>query len=127
MSARFPYSPARTPPIPAVVLTLSSPDGARSIPAVSAHIDTAADMTVVPLALVQQLAVISLGRVTGRGLGGAAQVMDVYEVMVEIPGVAVVTVGVVAHPNERFVLPGRDVLNLFRVTFDGPNQVAEFH
>jgi hypothetical protein len=126
MSARFPYSPARTPPIPAVVLTLSSPDGSRSVPAVSAHIDTAADVTLVPLTLTQQLALSPLGQLTARGLGGAAHVMDVYEVVAEIPGVAVLTIRAVSHPNERFMLLGRDVLQLFRVTFDGPNQVVEF-
>ncbi len=53
MSARFPYSPAKSPPIPAVVLDLHDPVGAAVISPVSAHLDTAADWTVVPVPLLQ--------------------------------------------------------------------------
>jgi hypothetical protein len=127
MSARFPYSPARVPPVPAVVITLLSPDGSASIPAVSAHLDSAADLTVVPLPLIQRLGLQPLGQVTGRGLGSVGQRLDLYPVSFEIPGVAVLTITAASHPHEPFVLIGRDVLNLFRVTFDGPNQVVEFH
>jgi hypothetical protein len=30
-------------------------------------------------------------------------------------------------PGGVYVLVGRDILNQFRITFDGPNQVPEFH
>jgi len=55
MSTRFPYSPRKRPPVPAVVLDLSDPAGSMVISSVSAHLDTAADMTVVPLPVLQQL------------------------------------------------------------------------
>jgi hypothetical protein len=32
-----------------------------------------------------------------------------------------------AHPDEDHVLLGRDILNQFRVTFDGPAKEVEFH
>lgn len=69
MSVRFPYSPTKNPPIPAVVVTLWSPDGLRSIDSVSAYLDTAADRSVVPLSLVQRLGLQPRGRVVGLGLG----------------------------------------------------------
>lgn len=127
MSARFPYSPARFPAIPAAVITLRSPDGSRAIPAVSAHIDTAADRTLVPLALIQQLGLQPLAPLTVTGLGTVAVLVDVYAIDIEIPGVAIISTRAISHPNEPFVLLGRDILNLFRVTFDGPNNVVEFH
>lgn len=127
MSKQFPYSPARFPAIPAVTVTLRSPDGTQAIAAVLAQIDTAADRTLVPLSLLQQLGLSPLRRITARGLGSIAQPVDEYEVDVEIPGVAIVSTKVITHPSEPFVLIGREILNLFRVTFDGPNQVVEFH
>lgn len=53
--------------------------------------------------------------------------MDVYAIDIEIPGLAIISTRAAGHPNEPFVLIGREILNLFRVTFDGPNNVVEFH
>jgi hypothetical protein len=127
MGVRFPYSPARTPPIPAVVLDLATPDGSRAVPDVSAHLDTAADRTVVPLALVHQLGLQPDRQLTAQGFGGAAYTLGVYRVRLAIAGLASVLVEALGHGNEPFVLVGRDVLNYWKVTFDGPNQVVEFH
>lgn len=127
MSARFPYSPARVPPVPAVVVTLLSPDGSRAIPRVSAHLDTAADQTVVPTALLHQLGLRPVGRLSARGFGGGLHAIDVYDLGIDVFGVGTIPIRALSHPAEPFVLIGRDILNQFRVTVDGPNQVVEFH
>jgi hypothetical protein len=127
MSVRFPYSPAKTPPVPAVVLSLASPDGSRVEPDVSAHLDTAADQTVVPLPILTRLGLQPFHTVTAYGFGGTPHPVGLYQVRLEIPGVVNLVLNALGHPNEPFVLVGRDVLNLFRVTLDGPNQVVEFH
>lgn len=126
MSVRFPYSPARTPPIPALVVTLRAPDGSRQLPNISAHLATAADRTLVPLSLIQQLGLSPVRRVQVHGLGTTALISDVYAVDIEIPGVAVVVTEAITHAREPFVLLGRELLNLFHRSFDGPNQVVEF-
>lgn len=123
----FPYSPGRTPPIPAVRLKASSPDGSRSIPDVLAFIDTAADLCVTPLVLVQLLRLSSLRQIDADGLGGQIGTYDLYEFDIEVPGLPVETVETIAHPDEPYLLLGRPFLNLFRLTLDGPNQVVEFH
>jgi len=51
----------------------------------------------------------------------------VYRVRLIIPNVGAFTLPVLGHSTEPIVLIGRDILNQFRITFDGPNQVAEFH
>lgn len=127
MSTRFPYSPAKTPPVSAVVLTVSSPDGSCVVPNVSAHLDTAADQTVVPLPILAQLGLQPLTFIAAQGFGGTPYRLGLYEVGLDIPGVARLTLKVLGHSYEPFILIGRDVLNLFRVTFDGPNQTVEFH
>jgi hypothetical protein len=94
---------------------------------VSAHLDTAADRSVVPLALAQQLGLQPTGHVRASGFGGTSAIVPVCRVAIDITGVGQVDVDVIVHPAEPFVLIGRDILQLFRVTFDGPNQVVEFH
>jgi hypothetical protein len=127
MCARFPYSPYRYPPVPAVIVTIRSPDGTQAIPEVSAHLDTAADRTLVPLDLIRRLGLSPRPPLFARGLGSAPVQLDVYDIDIEITGVVIVSTSAITHANEPYVLVGRDLLNLFRVTFDGPNQVVEFH
>jgi hypothetical protein len=87
MTARFQYSSARTPPIPAVTLAVASPDGSAVVPKVSAHIDTAADRTVLPLVVVRQLRLPVAGQLAAIGFGGLVHAMQLYRVRIEIPGV----------------------------------------
>jgi hypothetical protein len=110
------------------VVTLWSPDGTRSIPGIPAHIDTAADRSVVPLQLLRQLGLQPSPRpLVVHGPGTTPQRLDVDAVDIETPVVAIVSTRVVTHPNEHFLLLGREILNLFRITIDGPNQSVEFH
>lgn len=127
MSARFPYSPAKRLPVPAIILDLSDPAGAVTISSVSAHLDTGADQTVVPLPLIQRLGVRPIGRAVAKGYGGLTATVDVFEVSLFIPNLGVYPLQVLGHSAEPYVLIGRDILNLFRITYDGPNQVTEFH
>jgi hypothetical protein len=127
MSTRFPYSPVKRLPIPALVLDLSDPAGGSVITPVSAHLDTAADMTIVPLPLLRQLGIVPIGQLSAKGFGGVPSPISVYRVRLTIAGVGAFTLPVLGHSNEPHVLIGRDILNQFRITFDGPNQVTEFH
>lgn len=127
MTVRFVYAPSRRPPAPVIPVTVSSPDGARSLGGIEALLDTGADQTILPLSLAAQLNPPVVGQVAARGFGGQPYLLDVYRVLVEVPGVVSTLLDVPAHSGESYILLGRDVLNQFRVTFDGPNQVVEFH
>jgi hypothetical protein len=127
MTARFRYSAARHPPIPAVTLDLVSEDGSRAIHGLEGQLDTAADVTVVPLPLLARLGVTPVRHVPAHGFGGAAYTLGMYRVRLRIPNVGDLSLEVLGHSAEDAVLVGRDVLNRYRVTFDGPNLVAEFH
>lgn len=125
--SRFAYHPSRRPPIPSCPLTIFDRTRTRSVSTDPAYLDTAADVTVVPLDLIRQLVVAPVGQAGARGLGKARGLLDVYEVVIAIPNVSPVLALVIGHPDEPTVLLGRTILNLFRITFDGPNQTAEFH
>ena len=123
---RFPYLVTHTPPIPAVRVTLHAPDGSALIPSVLAYLDTAASGCVVPLGLIRQLGLSPVHRAVVRGLGHAPTTLDLYDLGIDIPTVALVKARVIGHVTEPTTLIGRDVLNQFRVTFDGPSLTAEF-
>jgi hypothetical protein len=127
MTVQFVYSTNRTPPIPAAIITVLSPDGLRAIPGVEGHFDTAADATVIPLRLVGRLGLVLAWQVTAHGFAGGKFRLDVYKVRLDLPGLAPLLVNAIAQGDEKYVLIGRDVLNQFRVTFDGPAGVTEFH
>ena len=127
MSSRFPYSPVKQIPVPAVICDLQNPAGTITVSPVSAHLDTCADMTIVPLAFLQQLAVVPYRQLPAKGFGGTPYTLDVYQIRLVIPNVGTFRLDVLGHSDESFVLIGRDILNHFRITFDGPNQVTEFH
>jgi predicted aspartyl protease len=85
---------------------------------VPALVDSGADITVVPEGVPEALGLPQIGELTVRGIGGTRRV-PVYAAEVEVAGwrrvVEVVAVGGVA-------LLGRDVLNAWVVTLDGPRR-----
>ncbi len=87
--------------------------------AVATLVDSEADITVLPEGLVQVLGLPPVGEVMVRGVAGAVRV-PVYAAELEAVGtrriVEVVAVGV-------DTLLGRDVLNRWMVTLDGPAKV----
>lgn len=113
----FPYDARHTPPAPVLPLRCGPP---RTEPAtaVAALVDSGADITVLPEGVADALDLPQIGELTVRGIGGTRRV-PVYAAEVEVTGwrrlVEVVAVGDEA-------LLGRDVLNAWVVTLDGPRQ-----
>ncbi|MDR7463212.1 MAG: hypothetical protein QN209_00750 [Armatimonadota bacterium] len=114
----FPYDPRRSPPAPVLPVRLGPP---RTEPAtaVAALVDSGADVTVLPEGLPQALGLPQVNEVTVRGVAGTARV-PVYAAELEAAGtrriVEAVAVGAEA-------LLGRDLLNGWVVTLDGPARV----
>lgn len=126
MSVRYNYNRQLSPPAPFVNLTVSRPDGvSRSSTVVPAQIDTAADFTVIPESLVEELKLVQLDQITVEGFGGHRTVVPTYLVIIVLHDFSPILVRVIASRNESFVLLGRDVLNQFRTLLDGPNTVLE--
>jgi hypothetical protein len=122
---RFLYNSQIQPPAPFVLVALSNPlTGAEAIN-VPAQIDTAADRTLLPSSIVEQLMLPAIGSMPIGGVGGAIATMKLYAVLLAGPTQPSRAVEVVAHPNEAWVLLGRDVLNSHRVVLDGPGLALE--
>lgn len=94
------------------------PPGGEPTAAVLALVDSGADLTVLPEGLPDSLHLPPVARLTVRGVAGSAQA-TVYAAELEVAGRRRV-VEVVAVGSEPLL--GRDLLNAWVVTLDGPRQ-----
>jgi hypothetical protein len=122
---RYNYLSQLQPPAPFVYVTLRNPVSGLEQADLPAQLDTAADRTLVPEALVQGLALPQIGAIPIGGVGGITQTMPSYPVQVAIHNLPAQTLEVVASAGEAWVLLGRDALNAHRVLLDGPQLLLE--
>jgi hypothetical protein len=119
------YNDQKQPPAPFVLVTLVNPYDGSKLPDVPAQLDTAGDRTLVPLALVDQLGLEPIDDILIGGVGGTEETMPVFVVSLAILSLPARTMRVVAHPDEPWILLGRDALNSYRLLLDGPNLALE--
>ncbi|MBI2122972.1 MAG: aspartyl protease family protein [Armatimonadetes bacterium] len=121
MTERIPYDARLDPPAPILSLRIHRTEDAPAI-FLTALVDTGADLTVIPESLARQLAVLPVGHVRIRGVGGMAARVPMYSVEIEVAGLSRM-LRVVGVGDEALV--GRDLLNQFTLTLRGPQRVAE--
>lgn len=122
---QYSFFTGMSPPAPFALLTLRHPQTGAEVTDVAAQLDTAADRTLLPLELVQTLALDKVGEIEIGGVGGTSQFMPLHDVLIGIATLPLRRYSVVTHTDEPWVLLGRDVLNGYRVVFDGPNLILE--
>ena len=87
------------------------------------QVDTGASMTVILMAVLQSLGVLAVRAASIRYADNRLDVLPIYEVDIEIVGVEILSVEVAGGKLERALL-GRDVLNYFVLTLDGPGRLT---
>lgn len=117
---RYRYNQQVVPPAPYVHVVLGRPDGSASSRPVPALVDSGADRTVIPIALVEELVLPQAGTIEVAGLNQVGSMMPVYVVQIAIGDLPPVTMAVIGAMGEQYVLLGRDLLNNHRVVLDGP-------
>jgi predicted aspartyl protease len=120
VSVEYAYDHSYEPAAAVVPLRIGAP--ADDMPVfVSALVDSGADLSVVPAALAGQLDLPVTDVVQVRGVGGEPHNATVHaaEVEVEVDEVAEL-VEVIALGTETLV--GRNLLNAFVLTLDGPHE-----
>lgn len=124
MPSVFNYA-AEQPPAPYVLATVAKPDGSTTAD-VAVKLDTGASRTVVPTELADALGLDVVERRVFEGLGGNRIELALVRLVLTIRGCSPVEVVAASSAGEPYVLLGRDVLNLFRIVFDGPRGKVEF-
>jgi hypothetical protein len=122
---RYAYNQQVSPPAPFVHVTVRPPWEGPAGVVVPAQIDTAADLSVIPGRLVEELQLLPLDTVPTLGFGGHLVTLPTFLVELQVRDLVLVTVKALASHDEPYVLLGRDVLNRFTVLLDGPNLVLE--
>jgi hypothetical protein len=123
--ARYRYAAEFNPPAPFVQVTLRNPTTGEQRQGIPAQLDTAADRTVLPEAVALSLHLNRIGETLIGGFGGTVTVVPLYGVLLGVHTFPPRLLEVLAHPEEQWVLLGRDVLNQFRSLLDGPAAALE--
>ncbi|MCE9564101.1 MAG: retropepsin-like domain-containing protein [Planctomycetes bacterium] len=125
MPVTFRYVESESPPAPYVLVSLGCLAGTTFLADVPAKVDSGADRTVIPTQLATQLKLDEIERRIFEGLGGQRVALAIFRVVLAIRGCTPVVVDTAGSHGEPHILLGRDVLNHFRITLDGPNAKLE--
>ncbi len=121
---RYNYNTQFDPPAPLVLVTLRNPRTGQFVADQPAQLDHAADFSVLPDAVIEQLQLNPHGELEAMGLGRRVSVVTTYLVDIELHEFRHRSVKVNSS-DEPFVLIGRDILNQHRVVLDGPRLKLE--
>jgi predicted aspartyl protease len=122
---RYAYNRQVTPPAPFVHVSVRCPETGQAVTDLPSLIDTAADRSVIPGRLVEELGLIPLDELPVCGFGGNSRLVLSYLVELTIRDLPPHLVEVLAHPEEPHVLLGRDIMNQHRIILDGPGLALE--
>ena len=120
---RYNYNRQLTPPAPFVHVRVAVPGIGNAGEETAAQLDSAADRTVIPWAVVESLQLPQLDELPVLGFGGHLSSVPTFLVQLTVRSLEPITIEAFASREEPYVLLGRDVLNQFRIVLDGPNLV----
>ena len=125
MSAGFPHSRDFFPPAPALELGLRAPDGDKLRAPLSGIIDTGADITMVPLVVLEEIAAPVIDEVQLRSHWGDITTVTTYLVDIELGTDLFPAIEVVGDLHSDTVLLGRNVINKLLLLVDGLQQTTD--
>lgn len=88
---------------------------------IRALLDSGADGTIVPMPTIATLALDRIGDARVKGVQGPRQLRGVYRADIDFLGFPFIAHPVVGVPDRDYALVGRDILNRYLTTLDGPN------
>jgi len=116
----FPYSPGRNPPAPMINIGITNPE-TRSTATEVFLLDSGADITCLKEELLEKLSLEYCGYVKVRSATGE-QILRTAAVLLQTPVGDYELIDVTIASTVKINLLGRDLLNKWKVTLDGPNQ-----
>ena len=115
------YSLDFDPPAPFLLVAISPRAASPTAQSVGALLDTGAEISVIPQHIVDALGLVPYAEMLIESFDSRRQRVDMYAVSLGFAGYHLSPVRVVAFRADYAIL-GRDVLNRFLTTLDGPNQ-----
>lgn len=117
----FEYSRQHDPAAPIIEVVIKS--GIGTTDPVSAFIDSGADGTMIPLALLQGINARYADKRILSGVTGEPTIIGLYPVLLQIGENTIYGIEAAGYGDE--VILGRDVLNQIRLVLDGPALAIE--
>ncbi|MCC6417336.1 MAG: hypothetical protein IT429_03715 [Gemmataceae bacterium] len=122
---RYRYVHQLRPPAPFVNVTLRCPGTGAVAAGVPAQLDSAADRTVLPARVVEELGLVEDGRALFQGFAGEVITLPLFLVEVQMHDLPPLMIRAALGEREPYVLLGRDTLNAYRIILDGPQLAVE--
>lgn len=116
----YKFNEAFEPPAPYCSILIETFDGSRQA-TLEALLDTGSDISFVPLNVARRLGLRYLGTGRAEGIGGERVARHIFQAFFSLEREASRETNMMAW-NEDLALLGRDVLNQYHITLDGPNQ-----
>lgn len=114
----YDYDLAYIPAMPTVEIQIGRPDSVASFD-LSALVDSGADVTMIPVSYLEEVAAIKRRRVSIRDISGRRADANLYTVSLQFAHYKRQRIDVVGNADTDEVIIGRDVLNHLVVTLDG--------
>lgn len=121
----FNYDHNYQPIAPVLEILVDGYDDAKPSVSVLAFLDSGADGTMLPRNILDQIGAEFEDSVMLRGTAGGVQRTDRFTVRIGIGGQEVHAISAVAMPNNSEPIIGRDILNHFAITLNGPAATTE--
>lgn len=118
------YTESFSPPAPVLPIEIFVPGEPQQRVQVDAKLDTAADISAIPLSVVNEWGLEPVSEVVVAGYSAETAVLSTYTVGLELPKARVRHIEVIVIPDSCALL-GRDVLNHFNINLNGPDLIFE--
>lgn len=93
-------------------------------PEILAKVDTGADVTAIPFALVDQCRLSQTGQFAVEGYDRHTKSLPYYDVILRVAHLKLSGLSTITF-SENYILIGRDALNYLRLVLDGPAPTLE--
>ena len=117
--SRYAYSAEYDPPAPVLEIVVAAVGRANT----TALVDSGADVTLLPITLLDQIDAHYMHTQRLRGVVGGSQTVEIYRVNIEVAAQTIRGIRAVAAAAGHEAILGRDVLNQLVMTLHGPAEV----
>lgn len=121
----YPYDETYDPAMPVLQVRLVNIDTKAAVGPIPALVDSGADGVLVPIDILEEIGVFSIGRARLRWLWKERRQVKLYIVRLEIGPIVLHGVRVAGVPTGTEFILGRNVVNQIELTLNGPATTTE--
>lgn len=122
---QFLYDSSYDPAAPIMEIGVGIPEEKSPRHYTQAFVDSGADATMLPSAMLTEIGARFVGHKILSGITGQKDVVRLYLVVIHMPTGISYGIRAIARDGENEAILGRDVLNQWRITLDGPGEIVE--